>query len=495
MDASVAVLVDAKREYSKQLIQTIRSHLLSGVLSIYDEAFSVCEENKEPDLAMLTFQELLGEVPKWNSVMIADETNRIVDESQCDFLEDLLTAVFVCHTKILTTVRVTNKDRKINLKVPSVENFVHQVYIEMAREFWKHPYLLNPMDVSKLEYQQNLRKAENIIHDCLESTVRKLLPVKDILKEYLKEDHDGVDTATDDAADGAAEDAVEDAADGAAAGANSVQTGGADAESYKETLKKEIGELKQSAQSAGVTFESASPPSIDTTATTDAAAAADTPSSPTKSVFDKIVDAFESKPQTAGGSADEVKTVGIGKGASYGGTDADAASGGASPSPSPSPSPSTSSSSSSPETKSVAIGGGAGSTSPLTPLTTLSSSPLASPASASSTTTPPLFSSPSPSPSSLSSPSSTSTPPSSLASLCGDTSPGSGSTELNLDSLLGGGSSDSGMEVVNVDFGGGSAPSPAPAPVQTNSSAMARFNTGSSSPSSPSSPSSEYSFF
>ena len=163
MDASVAVLVDAKREYTKQLIQMIQPHLLSGMLSVYDEAFSVCTENKEHDLTMLTFQELLGEVPKWNSVMVSDETNRIVDESKCDYLEDLLTAVFVCHTKILTTVRVTNKDRKINLKIPSVENFLHQVYIEMARAFWKHPYLLNPMDVSKLEYQENLRKSESMI--------------------------------------------------------------------------------------------------------------------------------------------------------------------------------------------------------------------------------------------------------------------------------------------------------------------------------------------
>ena len=105
-----------------------------------------------------------------------------------NYLEDLLTAVFVCHTKILTTVRVTNKDRKINLKIPSVENFLHQVYIEMARAFWKHPYLLNPMDVSKLEYQENLRKSESMIYECLETTIRKLLPVKDILKEYLNVD-------------------------------------------------------------------------------------------------------------------------------------------------------------------------------------------------------------------------------------------------------------------------------------------------------------------
>ena len=80
METSVTVLVDAKREYTKQLIQAIRPNLLTGILSIYDEAFNVCQENKESDLTMLTFQELLGEVPKWNNVMITDETERIIND-------------------------------------------------------------------------------------------------------------------------------------------------------------------------------------------------------------------------------------------------------------------------------------------------------------------------------------------------------------------------------------------------------------------------------
>ena len=328
MDASVAVLVDAKREYTNQLIQAIRTHLLSGVLSIYDEAFSVCEENKEPDLTMLTFQELLGEVPKWNSVMISDETNRIVEESQCDYLEDLLTAVFVCHTKILTTVRVTNKDRKINLKIPSVENFLHQVYIEMAREFWKHPYLLNPMEVTKLEYQQNLRKAETIIHDCMESTIRKLLPVKDILKEYLNEDDDddneegnreddeekhtrerdlkrtGIDNKQITKGGGLDADDTCDSPSGMTGVNSKNRTTTTTTDSYKDVLRKELTELKACAKTDGVTFETdkehvesneSNRPSLTSISSNSNSTpiTCTSPPSPTKSKFDKMVDQLE----------------------------------------------------------------------------------------------------------------------------------------------------------------------------------------------------------
>ena len=80
METNVAVLVDAKTEYTKQLVQIVSPHLLSGLLTIYDEAYGVCASNKEEDLTMLTFQELLGEVPAWNNVMVAEEAERIQNE-------------------------------------------------------------------------------------------------------------------------------------------------------------------------------------------------------------------------------------------------------------------------------------------------------------------------------------------------------------------------------------------------------------------------------
>ena len=181
-DFSVNVLVDAKEEYMKQIVRVLSPHLLNGLLSIFDESIEICKSNDEEDLTLLTFQELLSQVPKWSQVLVEQESDSIVKESQCDYIEDLLTATFVCHTKILTSVRVTNKNKRINLKIPSVERFIHHVYIEMAREFWKHPYLLKKDDITKLDYQKNLRDVENIISTCIENTVRKLLPVKNILK-------------------------------------------------------------------------------------------------------------------------------------------------------------------------------------------------------------------------------------------------------------------------------------------------------------------------
>ena len=326
METNVAVLVDAKTEYTKQLVQIVSPHLLSGLLTIYDEAYGVCASNQEEDLTMLTFQELLGEVPAWNNVMVAEEAERITDESKCDYLEDVITAVFVCHTKILTTVRVTNKDRKINLKIPSVENFLHQVYIEMAREFWKHPYLLNPSDVSKLDYQHNLQVAEDKICACVEATIRKLLPVKDILKEYLAEEDD-------DAVDGAAasENPDEMASSPSRSGKAEATTTkvGADADATVDNLKETLTDkLKDKIKNDLDTFKKDDAIVVDTAKAAEEGAqtggggdtSADSGSS-VSSAFNSMLDAIAGKSDGGGSGSDtgtDIKSIAVGGGSSSG---------------------------------------------------------------------------------------------------------------------------------------------------------------------------------
>lgn len=190
LDVNISVLVDARTEYTKQLIDLLKKPLLEGIISIYGEAKTLCFENNKPELTLKTFQNMLSQIPKWTQEILEDECTRIIEETNCTWMDDLLTAIFVSHTKILTTVRTTNKNKRINLKIPRVDVFMHKTYIELAKEFWKNPCLMDDMRVSSLEYQKNLRESEVIISECIESTIRKLLPVQDILRKYLTEDDD-----------------------------------------------------------------------------------------------------------------------------------------------------------------------------------------------------------------------------------------------------------------------------------------------------------------
>jgi len=179
-EGNLAILVDAKIEYTKQLVNIISPNIFKGIKIIYNNS----KTNSFNNDTLLHFQNDLSQIPKWNQEVINEHYNSLVQISDCDWLEDLLTAVFVSHTRILTSINFSKNKNKINLKIPKVDHFIHLCYIEVARIFWKNPYLFDDT-ISKFEYQRNRRDAEKIIDNTINETIRKQLPVKHILKEYL----------------------------------------------------------------------------------------------------------------------------------------------------------------------------------------------------------------------------------------------------------------------------------------------------------------------
>lgn len=185
---NIALLVDVKQEYTIQLIQLLYLQIYSGIKSIYDAAREYCEQSKDNNI-LKRFQQLLAGVPKWNTDKIQEEFKRIEKNTDCDWLEDLLTAVFVSHTKVLTAIQIKNNGKKtIQLNVPEGPYFIHKCYIEVAREFWKRPFLMSHQ-LSNIDLQRNLAESEKVIRECIHETVRRMLPVRSILKEYLGNDY------------------------------------------------------------------------------------------------------------------------------------------------------------------------------------------------------------------------------------------------------------------------------------------------------------------
>ena len=196
-EGSIAVLVDAKEEYTKQLVSILKPCFYQGIKSIYLDAKDICMQDNIPDKILMQFQELLSRIPKWSQDIINKEYERILNVSKCDYIEDLLKVIYVSHIKVLTIVHSAQKNKKITVKVPSGSHFIHLCYIEIAREFWKDPYLFSE-NVSKYELQKNMRDSENMISECITETIRKQLPVRHILKEFLNEPDEDIEEEDED---------------------------------------------------------------------------------------------------------------------------------------------------------------------------------------------------------------------------------------------------------------------------------------------------------
>ena len=89
----------------------------------------MCISNDETEKYLMTFQNFLTRVPKWSQTIIEVETERIINTSRCSYLEDLITCVHIAQLKVLTSIRVSNKQKKIDIDIPKVQDFIHKVYI------------------------------------------------------------------------------------------------------------------------------------------------------------------------------------------------------------------------------------------------------------------------------------------------------------------------------------------------------------------------------
>jgi len=146
----------------------------------------LCNENGEMDKYLMTFQNLIARIPKWNSDIVTSETKRIIERSGCNYLEDLITCIHVIQLKILTAVRVGQKQKKVDLDVMNVNDFVHKAYINSARQIYRNVYLFD-IDVQPLQRQKSNREVELIIQECILNTIRESIPVETILKCYMDE--------------------------------------------------------------------------------------------------------------------------------------------------------------------------------------------------------------------------------------------------------------------------------------------------------------------
>jgi hypothetical protein len=116
----------------------------------------------------------------------------LIERTGCDYMEELVTAVFVAHTKVLTAVRLSTKQKKLSITVPKLDHFVHRVFRESARAYWKSPFLF--MDNGAVvDRQKNVLQIEALASEAITSAVRSLLPVKQILQDYLGEDAEDVE--------------------------------------------------------------------------------------------------------------------------------------------------------------------------------------------------------------------------------------------------------------------------------------------------------------
>ena len=185
-DFVISNLQESRNEWCSRLVSIFTPLVEEGLKSIFEESWKICVDTDEMNKYLMTFQNLLSRIPKWNATIIEDERKRIVERSGCNYLEDLITCVHIIQLKVLTCIRVGNKQKKIDINIPKLDPFVHKVYINSARKLYSNVYLFEK-SISPLQTQKNARELEHIIQEAILTTIRESIPTEDIIRAYMDE--------------------------------------------------------------------------------------------------------------------------------------------------------------------------------------------------------------------------------------------------------------------------------------------------------------------
>ncbi len=201
-------LNESRNEWCSRLVAILTPLIMEGVRSIFAESWKLSMETNELDKYLMTFQNFLCRVPKWNSNIIEDETKRIVEKSGCGYLEDLITCVHIIQLKVLTCVRVGTRQKKIDISIPKLNDFIHKVYITVASKVYRNAYLFDKYATAIV--QRNSRDFEIIVEECILRTIRDSIPTETIVRAYLdvsieQEEEEVISGTATEGADAAAE--------------------------------------------------------------------------------------------------------------------------------------------------------------------------------------------------------------------------------------------------------------------------------------------------
>jgi len=77
-DFVLSNLNESRNEWCSRLVSIFTPLVVEGVRSIFNESWKLCLDNDETNKYLMTFQNLLTRIPKWNNTIIEDERRRII---------------------------------------------------------------------------------------------------------------------------------------------------------------------------------------------------------------------------------------------------------------------------------------------------------------------------------------------------------------------------------------------------------------------------------
>ena len=170
-----SIMTTAYNEYMDQM----NDIMLPFLITTFDEMYDRAKVDSKGKNTLIRFQQYLRDIKSWNQGVLRDATDEVC--KSCAYFRELLTAIIVGYTKILSSVRLRSEKQKVAIKLPKTEDFVYKLYEENAKVLYKDPYWMS----EDLAEDDKIDRMRPVNRRCLEVVVKSLVPVQTILDAYI----------------------------------------------------------------------------------------------------------------------------------------------------------------------------------------------------------------------------------------------------------------------------------------------------------------------
>jgi hypothetical protein len=177
-------ILEVKAEYIDYLVEKMFRSVYRGLQHQWEVSKKVTANN--PENVFRDFQLRLASMKNLNDMMLKEDYERVLTETSCEGLEDIIQRCVVLSTQALATVNQPTST-PIKLRPPRGEHFLHRCYVFCARDLVEKVLWMEDRrgHITSVERCRNLERVYKLIKDCIRKSVKYFVPWDELAKVPL----------------------------------------------------------------------------------------------------------------------------------------------------------------------------------------------------------------------------------------------------------------------------------------------------------------------
>lgn len=179
-------IIDIKNFYLNYLISILRSSLIDGINSLFDDIIKTKDKKNISIETVELFKQALKSISVFTPTQKINLAVKIKDNIKSpDILDKVIKSVFKSYIILLTfnsTNKIINNIKEKYYQQIDTQEFIYRCYVEFSQILFFNTDIFIKYHNNAYNYSEPIN---DIVHSAIESAIFKMLPMTDIMNNYL----------------------------------------------------------------------------------------------------------------------------------------------------------------------------------------------------------------------------------------------------------------------------------------------------------------------